>query len=186
MSRNDTVHIVRFLAVLAGGLPLILPGCGRGPASEYVEFAKAHDFKKDDPRASTPPVPPEVEILKPNSGLKIKHKELLEMLVRIRLVPGSRMPAAVWIIVQGGRGPRGQACWVSKPLERFRRDGEDYFCEFRVEPPEIGWINDTRGHITAQVHVMDIMVIWDGDRPVHPDRVTKWEFKPVTLEVVKP
>lgn len=166
-------------------------GCSQETEIEQVEFCKSYDFhdlKEDDPIRRKPVTPPAVEIVRPTPGQKIKPNETLDVVVRVRFVGDSRIPASACLKVQGGRGPSGRLSEASRFLERFRKEGEDYLCEFQLPPPEGGWINDARGHVAARVYMNDVMTIWDGQKPTWTPRVrhTPWEFKPTFLQVTKP
>lgn len=180
MRTGYKVRVMRGLAFVAVAIPLAPLGCGRDREEESVSFNKNYDLKKEDPRSSATPVPPAVEILKPAAGTKIKPKAPVDVLVRIRLVPGSRIPNVVMVTLQG-RPP----CYAPAVLGQFRQEGDEYHGTVRVDPPSTGtgWINDEMGRVTVQVSMVDVMTIWDGSR--HEIKETKWQSKPVYIEALR-
>jgi hypothetical protein len=156
-----------------------MASCSRKPANEFVEFEKNYDFHdlpKDDARRNPPLVPPEVEVLKPAPGTKVHPKDPIDILVRIRLVPGSRIPAYVFFNVDGEPGSSGVM-----PTPRFRKDGDDYLAEGTVRPTR-AWKNNSRGHLQVVVAITDVMTVWDGQEP--KVKQTRWTTPPVLIEAL--
>lgn len=176
ISRN--YHGIRSVLIC---VPLFwLFGCGRdqddlGSYQKMDQVLRAHDFKAGNPKAGAKLVPPVIEFLKPKPGTRIHPTENIDLVVRLRLVPGSRVPTFLDATVRNGNGSM-------VPFKRAKKDGNDYICETTFYPQSQRGGAWTPGKMEIVVSMTDIEVVKKADDTADILR-SPWMSEALRIEV---
>ena len=132
-----------------------------------------------------PLVSPEVEILTPVAGFKIHREDTLTVRVRMKIVPGSRLPSLLTITYESREKNRVHGhivpqCAGTVLIQQVRNEGDGYVCEGVLPSPAMNW----KGRwIDVTIGIVDTEIVW---MPSGPAKITNtdWDSKPVVIEII--
>lgn len=175
---------LRFILLLSCTM-FALSGCGKKHAREASIVLTAYEYRDGPPARDRPLVSPEVEILTPVAGFKIHREDTLTVRVRMKIVPGSRLPSLLTITYESREKNRVHGhivpqCAGTVLIQQVRNEGDGYVCEGVLPSPAMNW----KGRwIDVTIGIVNTEIVW---MPSGPAKITNtdWDSKPVVIEII--